>query len=1112
MSNELQKRILELSREKRFLLDLKVNELSKLSALPPIARRLNRLTAPLSFAQQRLWFLDQLESGGSLYNIGKCFRVHGPLNTEALRNALETILERHETLRTVFHSLEGVPVQVILGNRSIDFPILDLQKFPDDVRESELQKVVQAEAGRPFNLSQDLMLRVLLIRQGKEDHVLLLTMHHIASDAWSIGLLMKEIGIFYTSALTGIPPVLPQLPIQYADFSQWQRDWLQGENLQSQLSYWKAKLEDSPPLLPLPADRRRPALQSYRGAKIRFRLSHALTKSLSAISIQQGATTFMTVLAAFKVLLCRYSGIEDIVIGTTIANRNRTELENLVGFFVNTLVLRTDLSGNPSFRELLIKVREVALEAYSNQDLPFEKLVEELQPARSLSHSPLFQVLFVFQNAPNESLRVPGLAFESISLDSTNAKFDLTLTVLQEEEGTLCVFEYNTDLFNSGTIVRMASHLEKLLEQFTVNPDVRVLNATMLTEDEKNELMRSNITDLPAKCVHQLFEEQAQKSEEKIALLLEGKSLTYRELNERANCVAHYLQKLGISRESVVGLCMDRSVDMVIGLFAILKAGGCYLPLDPTYPLERLKWMIKDSGMRILLTQEKFQGNLSFSGNILCIDKDWETVSKESKDNTSIKLDPASIAYVIYTSGSTGKPKGVQVEHRSVVNFLESMKKEPGMTDADRLLAVTTLSFDIAALELYLPLTVGASIELASNSDYGDSTWLATKLSDPGITIMQATPVTWRMLLESGWQGSMRLTILCGGEALPWELAEKLLPKGRSLWNMYGPTETTIWSSSHQIKSEEGKVTIGIPIANTQMYMVDQKGNLVPKGVFGELCIGGAGVTRGYLNCPDLTAEKFVPDPFSGISGSRLYKTGDLGRVLENNQIELIGRSDHQIKLRGFRIELGEIESALRKHSTVQDSVLMLREDFPGDKRLVAYIIPADGSDVSITDLKSALRQELPEYMIPSSFVTLKAFPLTANGKLDRSALPTPELLNTSSQSNFEAPRFALEELLVEIWGEVLKLKQVGIQDNFFDLGGHSLLAVQVISRVRDVLGLEVPLRTLFEYPSVSGFGETILNNAEHPLDLKKKAEIILNMSKLSEEEIDVLWKLRTKT
>jgi amino acid adenylation domain-containing protein len=1020
---------------------------------------------PASFAQQRLWFLDKLEPEESAYNVPFAVRLSGPLDKEILERSFRELIRRHEVLCTTFaEDDQGEPVQLVAADPEFQLPVADLRRLPHQAREHEVQQLLADQARQPFNLAKGPLVRANLLQLGEEEHILSLVLHHTIVDGWSWGILLREISTLYRAFRENKPSPLPDLPIQYGDFAVWQRDWMKGERLAKLLDYWKQQLQGAPPVLELPTDFARPAVQTYEGELRELILPKPLADRLQELAAGERCTLFMVLLAAFSILLSRYSRQEDIVVGTPVAGRDRSELEGLIGLFVNTLALRTDLSGNPSFRELLRRVREVTLGAYAHQDLPFEKLVEEIRPERRLSHAPVFQVMLGFQNVPNSAMELPGLKLSSLDIRSGSAKVDLTLNALIRPDGLRLGMIYNVDLFQGSTIEGMLAHLQTLLESIAARPEQPISALSMLDTAERRQLLADwNDTrqDYPRdRCIHELVESQAEQTPEAVAVVFEDQHLTYGELNRRANQLARHLRQLGVGPDVLVGLCMERSLDLVVGLLGILKAGGAYVPVDPSYPRDRIAFMLGDAAVKILLTEHNLLGNLPDSeATRVCVDSDWATIAHEDPGNLSRVSSPENLAYVIYTSGSTGKPKGVQIPHRAVVNFLYSMREKPGLTRADSLLAVTTLSFDIAGLEIYLPLLCGARVLLASRELASDGARLLKCLEESGTTVMQATPATWRMLLEVGWTGSPRLKILCGGEALTADLAQALLPRCAELWNMYGPTETTIWSAAHQLHSAE--VVLGRPIGNTQFYVLDDRRQLLPVGVPGELYIGGDGLARGYLNRPELTAEKFVANRFSPELSERLYRTGDLVRWLPGGIIDYLGRIDYQVKIRGFRIELGEIENVLASHPAVRQAVVVVREDNPGDKRLVAYFL-AEGDPPASEELRTHLKQSLPDYMVPGAFVVLQAFPLTPNGKVDRRALPAPDYAAHASTENV-APRNENEQRLLEIWQRVLNVSSISVKDNFFDLGGHSLLAVRLLTEIKKATGKEIPLAAFFQ-------------------------------------------------
>ncbi|MGC1376637.1 MAG: amino acid adenylation domain-containing protein [Anaerolineales bacterium] len=1037
---------------------------------------------PLSFAQQRLWFIDQFEPGSSFYNIPGALRLVGELDETALRRTLNEIVRRHESLRTRFVAVDGAPAQVIADRLELALPVVDLTHLVVAEREARAMQLAQDEAQTPFDLAAGPLVRAGLIRLDVTEHIVLFTMHHIVSDGWSIGVLVGEVAAIYAAFVQNQPVPLPELPIQYADFAHWQREWLNGEVLQRQIDYWTTQLNGSPTLLTLPTDRPRPAVETHHGATLPFEISAGTTAGLKALNKQTQTTLFMALAAAFDILLARYSGQDDICIGAPIANRNRAEIEALIGFFVNTLALRVQVDGTASFEELLQRVRAVTLDAYAHQDVPFEQLVGVLKPERHTSHSPLFQVMLALQNAPMGRLELPGLTLQPVTAENATAKFDLTLNITEADGQLFAAFEYNTDLFDRTTIERMIGHFTRLLDAIVANPAARIQDLTMLGADELRQLLiewnatAAKYPHATRKCIHELFESQVEQTPGAMALVFEDQQLTYYELNQRANQLAHYLRSQGVGPDVLVGICVERSVEMVIGLLGILKAGGAYVPLDSHFPKDRLAFMLADSRLTILLTQTSLVDSLpEHTAYPIFMDRDWPAIANEAIANCSYQdISPDHLAYVIYTSGSTGKPKGVQVTQKAVVNFLTAMRREPGLTACDRLLSVTTLSFDIAGLELYLPLISGAVVEVTPREIAMDGFRLCERLKASHATIMQATPATWKLLLEAGWDENEPIKILCGGEALSPALARALLPHATSLWNLYGPTETTIWSSLARIQAiAPGNSPIGRPIANTQFYVLDRQLNPTPIGVPGELYIGGDGLARGYLNRPDLTAEKFIPDPFA--EGGRLYKTGDLARYLpaSRGDIEFVGRVDHQVKVHGFRIELGEIEIALTALPEVREAVVVVREDKNGNKRLVAYVVTASEAKPTVDDLRNSLKTTLPQYMLPSNFVFLEHLPLTPNGKVDRKALPAPQQERQNLATGFAPPRNAIEETLAQIWADVLGVKQVGIYDNFFELGGDSMLSLHFIALIHQA-GLDLDLRQIFQRPTIAELAEVV--------------------------------------
>ena len=1044
---------------------------------PPLSPVSREQALPLSYAQQRLWFLDQLEPDSAFYNIPVSVELLGRLDLKALRQTFCALVERHESLRTVFTIDAGEAVQQICNDVTIRLPLIDLSGLASSDRLLQSRLLAQSESVKPFNLSTGPLLRVQVLKLEDERHHLLLSLHHIVSDGWSMGVLLREVASLYASYCMDESPQLMPLPVQYADYAVWQREWLQGEVLSSQLGYWREQLSDCPSLLELPTDRVRPAVQSYSGSTHGFEHDAGLTAQLNGLSQAHGVTLFMTLLSGFSVLLSRYSHQEDVCIGSPIANRTRSELEGLIGFFVNTLVLRADLSGDPSFEVLLDRVKSMTLAAYEHQDVPFEHLVDALSVERDMSRSPLFQVMFALQNAPMGSIASSDIEMRGLPVEGVISKFDLSLELTEIEDGIIGKFEYNTDLFDGLTIERLSVHFEQLLRGLVADPSSRISEVEMLTQAERDQqLVEWNDTAVAYprdKCVHELFEEQASICPDAVALVYAGSVLTYGELNARSNQLAHYLLGRGVVADGLVGICMDRSLEMVIGILGVLKSGSGYVPIDPGYPSSRIGYMLSDSGVGLVLTSRQVSAlDDSFAGETISIDSDWDAISSQPITKLgSTDCCASNLMYVIYTSGSTGAPKGVGVCHRSVLNCLSSLGQTLSLDKEARVLSLTTLSFDISVLELFLPLVTGAKLLVVGRSLAMDGKLLSGEIERSCVTHVQATPVTWGELADAGGVGLARLKgVLCGGEALSQSLAEKLLRHTDAVLNLYGPTETTIWSAYSRVTAEQDRVSIGRGLNNTQCYILNSAMDVVPQGVLGELYIGGDGLARGYLNRGGLTAEKFIPNPFGG-EGDRLYRTGDIVRYLADGNIEYIGRVDHQVKVRGFRIELGEIESSLLSHECVKESVVLARTE-SGDTRLVGYVVLS--SELDTSELRDYLKDRLPDYMVPGVLMVVDEFPLTPNGKLDRNALPSPE--PGSLTDAYVAPRTDIELTLSQIWSEVLGVDRVGIHDNFFELGGHSLLATRVISALRQHFEIELPLRSLFESPTVAGLAEHVID------------------------------------
>ncbi|MFN8596434.1 MAG: amino acid adenylation domain-containing protein [Anaerolineae bacterium] len=1058
--------------------------------LQPIVPLASGEIPSLSFAQQRLWFLDQLEPDTAFYNIPEVVRLDGALNITALTDSLNEVIRRHSVLRSTFLTIDGEPHLVIVPDLRLLPPVIDLQGIRETERESAAQRLIRDEAQRPFDLANGPLVRATLLKLAADQHIALLTLHHSVSDGWSTTILINELATLYTAYVQSKPSPLPELPIQYADFAHWQRQWLQGEVIAKELNYWQQQLSGCATALNLPTDRPRPAMQTSRGAHYQFALSDELTQSLKDLSRREGATLFMTLLAAYQTLLYRYTGQDDINIGTPIANRTRAEVENLIGCFVNTLVLRGDLSSEPPFRELLKRTRDATLGAYAHQAVPFEKVVDAVQPERDLSRTPLFQVMFVLQNVPSQPITLPGLTLTHLQPESGVSNFDLTLVLEETADGLSGAIEYSTDLFDADTIERLAEHFELLLTSIVADPDRSIATLPLLADHEQHQLLIEwNATHADYahdRCVHQLIEAQAERTPRAIAIAAGDKTVTYRELNRRSNQLAHYLQKLGVGPDQLVGLCVERSVEMLIGLLGILKAGGAYVPLDPTYPADRIAFMLTDSHTAVVVTQQHHAHLFSSKSEIenpklVCLDTDWQHIASESVHHPTGPTSPDQLAYVIYTSGSTGKPKGVMITHRSLVNHNQAVAREFGLTPADRVLQFATINFDTAAEEIYPTWISGATLVLPPPGLLTVDD-LHALIEREHLTVLDLPTAYWHAwtheltLSPRTLPPALRLVIVGGEKALAERYIEwQQVTGGRIRWlNTYGPTEGTIIASVYEPLSSESLTTelpIGRPIANAKLYVLDPHLQPTPIGVPGELHIGGLTVARGYLNQTDLTNERFIPDPFgdpaAAVSG-RLYKTGDLARVRADGNIEYLGRIDQQVKIRGFRIEPGEIETRLREHPAVSEAVVIAREDTPGDRRLVAYIVPTPTQTISAAELRSFIATRLPDYMRPTAFVMLEALPLTPNHKVDRRKLPAPDQIRAEPTATYAAPESADEKTLAAIWSQVLGVSQVGRHDNFFELGGDSILSIQVVARANQA-GLHFTPKQLFERPTVAG-------------------------------------------
>ncbi len=1083
----------------------------KLSSIPRISRESIHERIPLSFTQQRLWFLDQLQRNSPAYNITIAHRVKGEVDIVALEQSMNEIIRRHEILRTTFKTVDGQPVQVIAQEFTLQIKVENLEQLPVDQREEEMQRRATEEAQEPFNLMAGPLLRAKLIQLNEREYVLLLTVHHIVFDGWSIGVLYQELATLYDAYVQRKVSPLPELPIQYADFAYWQRERLQGEILEAELSYWKQQLAGIPSVLELPTDRHRPAVQTFLGGLYSFVLPKSLSQSLQALSRQEGCTLFQTLLSAFQVLLHRYTGQHDIFVGSPIANRNRVEIEKLIGFFANTLIMRSDLSGNPTFRELLSQVREMTLDVYAHQDIPFEKLVDELQPQRDLSYAPLVQVLFVLQNSDTD-LDLVGLDMRPLEISNETTKFDVSLELVDTKDGLVGSIQYSVDLFDAATIARMAEHFQNLLEGIVVAPYCHISALPLLTASECQQVLEEWNSPVAehddTQCVHHRFEAQVKRTPNALAVIFEGVSLTYHALNERANQLAHYLQQQGCQPEKLVGICMERSLEMIVGLLGILKAGGICVPLDPEYPQERLAFMLEDAHVSVLLTQQRIVERLpAHNALVINLETDWKTIAQQQGENPHSTTTAENSAYVIYTSGSTGTPKGVLLSHRSICNRLRWGQMAHPLVETDRVLQEASFSFDFAIWEFFGPLSVGAQVILAHPGGQRDVDYLLELIAQQAITVIHLIPSLLRVFLEQPDLERCKSVrhVYGGAEPLPFDLWQHFAQHmNAKLHNVYGPTEATIdttcWTCDEE--SDRTIVPIGKPIMNTQVYLLDQYGQLAPIGVPGEIYIGGAGLARGYLNRPEITAARFLPHPFSNEPGDRLYRTGDLARYLPDGNLEYLGRVDNQVKVRGFRLELGEIEMVLKSYAAIRDAVTIVREGKPGEKQLVAYLIAESGQVVQVTELRHFLQKKVPDYMLPAHFLFLECFPLTPNGKLDREALPEPIMDQIASDRELVAPQGPLEQILVSMWRELLGQTHISIHDNFFELGGDSLMVIQLVVRLRAAFRIKITPQDLLEVATtIAELSDVVWHRLVEHIGSIASEQLLAKLEQLSEDE-----------
>jgi amino acid adenylation domain-containing protein len=1061
------------------------------SSVDSVASSTECYVMPCSFNQQRLWFLDQLAPGGSEYNVLAPLRIRGLLDVGALQKTLNEIVRRHEVFRTTFGEDNGVPVQVIWPELRLNFAIVDISNISESDKEQALQEAMTIEGKKPFDLKKGPLCCANLYVLGPKHYALFWNMHHIVSDGWSYTILMKEIEAIYTAFSQGLPCPLPELQIQYADYALWQREQMAGNRLNIEIEHWRKQLSGAPKSIDLPMDYQRTPVLSSKGHIQTIWLPDDLFKKLKTLCKKEKTTMFMTTLSAFFVLLWRYSYQKDIIVGTAVSNRDNIETENLIGLFVNTLPIRAIINADESFREFLGQVRSTCVEGFNHQELPFDKLVQDLSLSRDLSRHPVFQVVFLCNEAFIQPPKVFELEMSHIHIDRQGSPVDITMFLIERDDKIRCSIEYKTDLYKQSTIERMLGHFQCLLESIVTDPERRIGELAMLAESERKRLLvewNDTAVEYPRdKCIHQLFEEQAARTPEAIAVIFEEQVFSYQELNRRANQLAHHLQKIGVGPETLVGICVERSLDMVVGILGVLKAGGAYLPLDSSYPKERLAFMISDAKLRIMLAQKRTLEIIPENNTqIILFDEISEKLSTENKENINSGVNINSLAYVIYTSGSTGKPKGTLIEHRGVPNLISYIIGLYGLGPNSRFLQFAAFGFDASVTEIFGTLLSGGTLCLAPQETIASAQKLVELIKKQEITVI-CLPPSLLSVLPIEDTPSLK-TVISAGEKCSWGIALQWA-LGRRFINGYGPTEVTVAASFYLVdqdrSNESVSVPIGRPIPNSKIYILDGNLQLVPVGVAGELHVGGIGLARGYLNRPELTAIKFIPDPFSEDPNDRLYKTGDLARFLADGNIEFLGRIDHQVKVRGFRIELGEIEARLAEIDDVSDCAVVVGEYQPGDQRLVAYYVTKSGNDVPISKLRNYFLAKLPGYMVPQHFVRMNNFPLTPNGKVDRNALPMPETRSVS-ELEFVAPRTETESRIAEIWKEVLQVERVGVNDNFFDLGGHSLLATKIVSRINKLFTVDIPLRKFFEDNTISAIAAPIDNYLWNKLESEK--------------------------
>jgi len=1115
MNDLIYKRIAQLTPEKQRLLEKKLKEQGRiLPAGEKIPRRKDPSRALLSYSQRRMWYLQQLNPLSPVYNNPFAFRLQGTLDENILTQSLQLMINRHETLRCTLVPDPEEPRWLIRASASVPLTSIDLRHLPNSDRMSHALKLIHEEARRLCDLTTGHLWRIRLFKLTEDDHILLVVASHLIMDGWSKTRFLEEIVEIYKSIEQGQQPILPELFVQYGDYAAWQRSFDGEDKWEKDLSYWQNQLSGCPSL-ELPGDFPRPPVITHRGARETVHIPASLGRELRRLAETEGVSLFMALLTVFSILLSRYSGQNDFAVGVPVAGRQKKETEPLIGCFINTLAVRVDLSGDPSFRQLIMRIKTLTLSAYHHQEFPFDKLVEALKPPRDTSRTPIFQTLFNLRKFPAIDTNLRNLSVQPISVDINITIVDLTLEMEEDGQGLTGFFEYYADLWNAGTIRRMVGHFQQLLHSALAEPNIPISQLSLMTEAEKQTLLvewNNRTRDYPRHlCLHQFFEEWAARTPEYPAVVLDSRQLTYKDLNSRANRLARYLRKLGVGPDVLVGICMDRSLDMIMAMMGILKAGGAYLPLDPLYPTQRLVMMLEDARASVLLTLSDTTARPSTSGlRVICLDDDNNKISRESNQNLDNIAAMENLAYVMFTSGSTGRPKGVMIEHRNIVGLLHSYSEVTAIPRRQVGTSVATFSFDTSVAEIFGNLCFGGTLHIVRPEHSTDVTYFAKYLVENRITTSYILPDFLEGVANHLTSMQDRIALCCLITGLSPK-KQRVLQRFRNLSrklkiiNAYGPTEITYAATTytfHEAMDPDGETPIGVPFPNYRAYIVDPHFQPVPVGVAGELVIGGVGVARGYLNQPEATAEKFVSDPFSGKTGERLYKTGDLARYLPDGNIEFLGRMDNQVKIRGYRVELGEIETVMERHAQVKRAVVIVREDQPGEKRIVAYPVPHNGKKLSVTDLRNFLKEKLPEYMIPSAFMGLDVLPLMVNGKVDYISLPKPDTVRPDLESHYVAPRNDVEKKIIQIWQDLLLPDKVGIHDNFFDLGGHSLLAIRVISRIRSDLGLNLSILDLFANPTPARISEVITQQQTIDPTNNEQDELMAEISQLTKEEV----------